>query len=328
MTMPARDDDSRGRAAFVNRRSLGEPREAPLRQDLLGRALPRTEGRCAVWGVLNVTPDSFSDGGEHSDLDRALAHARRMVAAGADVIDIGGESSRPPGRTYGAGAARVSAEEERRRVVPVITRLRAELPDLPLSVDTVKAEVARAALAAGACAVNDVSCGEDPALLQVVAEAGAELVLMHTRDGGRVQPPATDYADVLAEVIAELEAAAERARAAGVSRLAIWIDPGIGFAKTHAQSAVLLGNLDAFVRTGYPVLVGASRKSFIAETMVGSGAEPPPPGARLGGSLAAVVLAAESGCAAVRVHDVFESVQATRVVEAVLVATRAQRRAP
>ena len=320
--MPARDHGSRGRAAFVSCSDGASPEERPPAGDLRPRSrprptLPRELGRCAVWGVLNVTPDSFSDGGEHADLERALAHARRMVAEGADVIDVGGESSRPPGRTYGEGAARVSAQEEIRRVVPVLERLSDELPGVLSSIDTVKPEVARAALAAGACAVNDVSCGASPALLEAVAEAGAQLVLMHTRDGGRVEPPATDYGDVVAEVIVELQGAIERAVAAGVERDAIWIDPGIGFAKTHAQSAVLLGNLDAFVRTGYPVLVGASRKSFIAKTMASLGLDAPPPASRLGGSLAAVVFAVESRCAAVRVHDVFESVQAARMVEAV-----------
>ncbi|HJL15069.1 MAG TPA: dihydropteroate synthase [Sandaracinaceae bacterium LLY-WYZ-13_1] len=270
--------------------------------------------RCAVWGVLNVTPDSFSDGGRHLALDDAWARADRMREEGADVIDVGGESSRPPGRTYGAGAAKVGADEELRRVLPVVERLVAA--GAAVSVDTVKGEVARRVLAAGAGAINDVSMGADPALLEAVAAHGADLVLMHTRDGGRVDGRTTAYDDLVAEVRTELEGAVERAVARGVDRARIWIDPGIGFAKTPAQSAALLGNLDALVATGYPVLVGASRKSFIARTMAAAGAPEPSPDARLGGSLAAVTAAALAGCAAVRVHDVRDSVQAARVAEA------------
>ena len=267
-----------------------------------------------MWGVLNVTPDSFSDGGRYLDVEAAVAHGWAMRAEGADVIDVGGESSRPPGKTYGAGFERVAADEEIARVVPVIERLVAR--DLRVSVDTVKGEVAAAAIDAGASLVNDVSGGRCDALLEAVAGSDAELVLMHTRDRGRVNAETTAYRDVVAEVRDELLAMVDRAIGHGVRREAIWIDPGIGFAKTAAQSAQLLGNLDAFVATGYPVLVGASRKSFIARTMVAAGAPEPSPEARLGGSLAAVAAAARAGCAAVRVHDVLASVQAARVTEA------------
>lgn len=238
-----------------------------------------------------------------------------MVREGADVVDVGGESSRPPGKTYGDGFAHVSVEDEITRVVPVVERVVREL-GCPVSVDTVKGEVARAALAAGAGLVNDVSGAPAEALLDAVAEHGAELVIMHSRGRGRVDATTTAYRDLVGEVLAELEAQVERAVARGVSRDRVWIDPGIGFAKTAAQSASLLGNLDAFVETGYPVLVGASRKSFIAGAMTAAGAEAPSPAERLGGSLAAVAAAARAGCAAVRVHDVFPSVQAARVTEA------------
>jgi dihydropteroate synthase len=264
--------------------------------------------------VLNVTPDSFSDGGRFRAPDAALGHALRMVEEGADVVDVGGESSRPPGKTYGAGAAKVPEEEELRRVLPVVERLTAR--GVPVSVDTVKGTVAKAALEAGARIVNDVSGGADPALLDAVAQAGAELVLMHTRERGRVDARTTAYRDVVAEVLDELTEAVERAVGRGVARGKVWIDPGIGFAKTAAQSVALLANLDAFVASGYRVLVGASRKSFIARTVAASGLDEPPPDARLGGSLAAVTVAALSGCAAVRVHDVPESVQAARLAEA------------
>lgn len=276
--------------------------------------LGRSAGRCAVWGVLNVTPDSFSDGGRYLSPEAALAHAARMLDEGADVIDVGGASSRPPGKTYGRGAAEVPETEELVRVLPVVEALSDH--GVAVSVDTVRASVARAALSAGAGLVNDVSGGASPDLLEAVAEARAEVVLMHTRAGGRVDEAVAQYGDVVGDVIAELSEAVERAVSHGVPRERIWIDPGIGFAKTAVQSLTVLGNLDAFVATGYPVLVGASRKSFIAKTLASTGADEPPPGRRLGGSLAAVAAAVFSGCAAVRVHDVYESVQAARVIEA------------
>lgn len=270
-------------------------------------------GRCAVWGVLNVTPDSFSDGGELPNADAAVARAERLLAEGADVLDVGGESSRPPGKTYGEGFTHVAAADEIARVVPVIERLRGRAT---LSVDTVKGEVARAALAAGARIVNDVSGGADDALLEAVAEADAELVLMHTRARGKVDAETTGYDDVVVDVRRELLEAVERARRFGVAPARVWIDPGIGFAKTSAQSARLLGGLPALVDTGHRVLVGASRKSWIAGVMERAGADRPGTSERLGGSLAAVSAAVFAGCHAVRVHDVFESVQTARTCEA------------
>ena len=264
---------------------------------------------CEVWGVLNVTPDSFSDGGRFLAVDAALAHARALLDDGANVIDVGGESTRPPGKTYGRGATPVRVEDELRRVVPVIEALASETT---VSVDTKKAEVARAALAAGARIVNDVSGGESDALLDAVARADASLVLMHSRKDGALESANTRYEDVVADVLEALLDRAARAEGAGIGRDKIWIDPGIGFAKTAAQSARLLGNLDAFVASGYPVLVGASRKSFIAQL---HGVDPPPD-KRIGGSVAAVTAAVMSGCRAVRVHDVYESAQAVRVASA------------
>lgn len=276
------------------------------------RASTRRTGRCEVWGILNVTPDSFSDGGRFATVERALAHASAMLAEGADVIDVGGESSRPPGITYGPGALRVPVEEELRRVVPVVEGLVAS--GARVSIDTVKPEVARAALAAGARIVNDVSNGADPGVLEAVAEANAELVLMHTRAGGRVDEETTRYSDVVADVLAELERAVERAVACGVPRANVWIDPGIGFAKTAAQSLALLGGMGPFVASGHRVLVGASRKSFIARATAPDGDVPPD--RRLGGSIAAAAMAVLAGAAAVRVHDVHDTVQAVRLVEA------------
>ena len=178
-----------------------------------------------LWGVLNVTPDSFSDGGRYLDPRAAIDHGRRLLAEGADVLDVGGESSRPAGLTYGQGFDHVPAEEEIRRVVPVIEVLAGELR-ARVSVDTVKPEVAVAALSAGARIVNDVRCAEDPRLAQAAAAVGAEYVIMHNRGRGEVRAPNTDYENVTEDVVAELLAAAERVEGAGVPRAAVWLDPG------------------------------------------------------------------------------------------------------
>jgi dihydropteroate synthase len=275
----------------------------------------RRDPKVALWGVLNVTPDSFSDGGRFADVDAALAHARRMMAEGADVIDVGGESSRPPGGAYGEGARPVSEDEERARVVPVVERLAGELGAC-VSVDTVKAGVARAALAAGARIVNDVSCGRSEALLAVAAEAGAELVLMHNRRRGEVDATNTGYDDVSRDVVRELKAAVERAVTLGVPRELIWLDPGIGFAKTAVQSAELVGRLGGLVATGHRVLVGPSRKSFIARLAPHADGAEPAPQDRVGGTAAAVAAAVLAGAHGVRVHDVAVMHQAVRMAEA------------
>ena len=271
--------------------------------------------RAAVWGVLNVTPDSFSDGGLYLEPGAALERARQMLAEGADVIDVGGESSRPAGREYGPGAEVVGPEEELRRVVPVVERLCGEL-GATVSVDTVKPEVARAALRAGARIVNDVSNGRSDGLLRAAAEAGAELVLMHNRGRGEVTGDNVRYRHVVSDVVRELLAAVGRAEAAGVPPDRVWIDPGLGFAKNAEQSLSLLAGLHALVDTGQRVLVGASRKSFLAAAAERNGSRPPP-AERLGGSLAAVALAVMQGAHAVRVHDVAASLQAVRVAERV-----------
>ncbi|MBT8452751.1 MAG: dihydropteroate synthase [Deltaproteobacteria bacterium] len=268
-----------------------------------------------LWGVLNVTPDSFSDGGKFLKPAQAIEHGRTLLQEGADVLDVGGESSRPAGRTYGPGFEQVPAAEEVRRVVPVIEALAGRL-GAQVSIDTVKPEVAAAALAAGATVVNDVHCAEDPALAEAAAAKGAEYVIMHNRGRGEVRSPNIDYGNVVEEVLAELLAAAERVEGAGVPRASIWLDPGLGFAKTAAQSTSLLSSLGRFRKTGYRVLVGPSRKSFIAELAPNPGGEPPPADARLGGTAAAVAMCVAAGVDAVRVHDVFVMRQVIRVTEA------------
>ena len=268
-----------------------------------------------LWGVLNVTPDSFSDGGRYLDPRAAIDHGRRLLAEGADVLDVGGESSRPAGLTYGQGFDHVPAEEEIRRVVPVIEVLAGELR-ARVSVDTVKPEVAVAALSAGARIVNDVRCAEDPRLAQAAAAVGAEYVIMHNRGRGEVRAPNTDYENVTEDVVAELLAAAERVEGAGVPRAAVWLDPGLGFAKTARQSAQLLSSLGRFQKTGYRVLVGPSRKSFIAELAPTPSGERPSAEDRLGGTAAAIAMCVAAGVDAVRVHDVRVMRQAAAIAEA------------
>ncbi|MCG8553963.1 MAG: dihydropteroate synthase [Proteobacteria bacterium] len=272
--------------------------------------------RCEIWGVLNVAPDSFSDGGRYSELGAALEHGRRLLSQGAHVVDVGGQSSRPAGRTYGSGARSVPAEVEAARVVPVVRALVEQSRAVRISVDTTKAEVARQALAAGATIVNDVSCGAHEELLQVVAASGAELVLMHTRGAGQIDAENTKYDDVVLDVRREVLAAAQRAVAHGVPRSAIWIDPGIGFAKTWDQSLTLLANLGAFVDTDHRVLVGASRKSFIAEVAAAASGRKPSPLEREGGTAAAVTASVLAGAHAVRVHEVDTMRQAAMVAQA------------
>jgi len=278
-------------------------------RDSSGRSFATTDRRpWEIWGVLNVTPDSFSDGGHHADLGAALAHARRMLAEGADVIDVGGASSRPRGQTYGAGAASVPWDEELRRTLPVIEALVAE--GVRVSIDTTSAAVAEAALRAGASIVNDVSMGASDALLDACARHGADLVLMHTREDGRIDTTTTGYDDVVEDTLAELAGAVERAVSRDLRLERVWIDPGLGIAKTAPRAMAPLAATGRLVASGQRVLIGASRKSFLAAMAPEPGGELAPPSHRLGASVAAVVLASSAGAQAVRVHDVRESRQA------------------
>jgi dihydropteroate synthase len=260
--------------------------------------------------VLNVTPDSFSDGGAFVGLEAALLQGVRLLREGAHVLDVGGESSRPPGKTYGEVRG-VSEAEELRRVLPVIEGLRAY--GARISVDTVKAGVAERAVLAGAAIINDVSCGRSEALLRVAAASGVELVLMHNRGRGERSASNVRYGDVARDVRDELLAALDRAVTAGVRPERVWFDPGIGFAKTAAQSAELLARTDVLVATGQRVLIGVSRKSFIAELAPLANGAQPDPQQRLGGSAAALAVPVFLGAHAVRVHDVLALRQAAAI---------------
>lgn len=262
-----------------------------------GTRLELAAGRPALMGVVNVTPDSFSDGGRYLDPERALDHALRLVEEGADLLDLGAESTRPGGGVYGGGARTVPAEEEIARLLPVLERLRPRVA-VPISVDTRKGAVARAALAAGADLINDVSALADVATAAAAVAAGAPVVLMHARGELPTMQASIAFADVVAEVCDELVRARDRALGLGVAADRIVLDPGLGFGKTAAQSLRLLARLEALVALGSPVLIGASRKSFVGAA---AGA---PVGERLPGSLAAAARAAEAGAALLRVHDV------------------------
>ena len=268
--------------------------------------------RTLVMGILNVTPDSFSDGGRYPDVDAATEAALRMLAAGADVVDVGGESTRP-------GSDPVSLEEELRRVIPVIEAL-AELGIEGLSIDTTKAEVARRAVAAGAGLVNDVSAlGFDPDMAATVAALGVPVVLSHTRARPKtMQDGALTYeGGVVASVTADLGAAMARAAAAGVDPAQLLVDPGIGFGKDLAQNLELIRGLGALgAALGRPVLVGTSRKAFIG-ALTGQ-----PPEARDAGTAASVALAVHYGAAMVRVHDVPTTVDVVKVADALVRASR------
>ena len=259
-------------------------------------------------GVVNVTPDSFSDGGALQGVEGAVAHALALDRAGADILDIGGESTRP-------GAAPVSAEAELARVLPVLRTLR-PLTSRRISIDTCKPEVAEAAVEAGADIWNDVSALSAPGSAELAARLGCDVVLMHMQGEPRTMQSAPRYDDVLAEVCAFLEARAEAAQAAGVAWERIWLDPGIGFGKTLEHNLALLAGLERIVALGFPVLLGASRKRFIAAIDPGGQSALD----RLGGSLAAALGGAKAGVAAVRVHDVAETVQALEVQAAILAA--------
>jgi dihydropteroate synthase len=257
-------------------------------------------------GVLNVTPDSFSDGGRFAEADAAVRQGMALFEAGADVVDVGGESTRP------RGASRVDAAEESRRVVPVVRGLR-KAGGGAISVDTTKAEVARAALDAGADLVNDVSGFRfDSALAPLVAERGVGAVVMHLRGDFDSMHREPSYHDVMGEVVDELEEALRRGEDAGVPRERMIVDPGIGFAKNAGHSLEVLRRLGELRRLDRPVLVGPSRKSFVGEVLGGR-----PPSERLLGTAAAVAAAVMAGAHLVRVHDVAEMVQVVRVCDAI-----------
>jgi dihydropteroate synthase len=280
-----------------------------------GRRLPIGE-RTLVMGILNVTPDSFSDGGEFFSVDDAIAHAEKMIAEGADIIDVGGESTRP------GGAAIVSAAEELERVLPVITKL-AKRTAIPISVDTTKASVARAALDAGAAIVNDISALRfEPEIADEVAKSGAGLVLMHSRGTTGALHGLEPVADIIEEVTSSLRSSIEIAEQCGVKRESIVIDPGIGFGKSQDQNLELIAKLDQIVAAfpDFPLLIGTSRKSFLGRVLAGENGNPAPPEERLHATMASTSIAILKGARLVRVHDVKVAIEAARVIDAINVA--------
>ncbi|MFE7898253.1 dihydropteroate synthase [Streptomyces sp. NPDC057424] len=265
--------------------------------------------RCAVMGVVNVTPDSFSDGGRFFDTTAAVKRGLDLVAEGADLVDVGGESTRP-------GATRVDEDEELRRVVPVVRGLASE--GVTVSVDTMRASVAERALAAGAALVNDVSGGlADPRMIPAVADAGAPFVVMHWRgflQGGNVRG---EYADVVTEVVDELHARVEAVLAGGIAPDRVIVDPGLGFSKDAEHDLALLASLDRVLALGHPLLVAASRKRFLGRILAGPDGPPPPARERDAATAAVSALAAHAGAWAVRVHEVRATADAVRVARAI-----------
>jgi dihydropteroate synthase len=264
--------------------------------------------RPVVVGVLNVTPDSFSDGGRYADLDAAVAHGVRLHREGAQLVDVGGESTRP-------GAERIDARTECARVLPVLRELAGA--GVPMSIDTTRAEVAAAALAAGASVVNDVSGGlADPRMAAVVAEAGCPWVLMHWRGHSRRMGELAVYRDVVAEVRGELSQRVDDALRAGVRPENLIVDPGIGFAKTAEHNWLISAHLDQIISLGYPVLFAASRKSYLGALLADQTGTLRPAGSRDAATVATSVLAVAAGAWGVRVHDVLSTVDALKVWEA------------
>ncbi len=257
-----------------------------------------------VMGILNVTPDSFSDGGEFQQVRTALAHGQSLVQAGVDILDVGGQSTRP-------GAVEISIEEELKRVIPVIEALRQQF-DLPISIDTTRSIVAQVSLDAGADIVNDVSGGtDDPNILQVAAQAQAPIILMHRRGTPQTMQTLTDYENLIQDLLTYFQAQIKLALKAGIAPDQIAIDPGIGFAKTTAQNIQLLQNLAAFKQLGYPLLVGTSRKRFIGEIL-----NLPEPKDRAWGTAATCCYAIAQGADIVRVHDAQAMVQTCQMADA------------
>lgn len=258
-------------------------------------------------GILNITPDSFSDGGAFSDVDRAVSRAREMIEEGADIIDIGAESTRP-------GAAEISAGEQISRIETVLPRIRANHPTIPLSIDTRSAEVAERAIELGADIVNDVSAATaDERMVEVVRETGVPLILMHMRETPEtMQEGAIVYDEIVEDVLHYLMARVEAVTAAGMRRDMLAIDPGIGFGKTTEHNLSLMRHLDRFVERGLPVLVGASRKTFIGKIL-----GQPAPADRVAGSVVCAIQAAMTGVQMIRVHDVAQTKNALRMVSAI-----------
>ena len=278
--------------------------------------VPADADRTLVMGVLNVTPDSFSDGGRWLDVDQALAHGRLLLRQGADVLDVGGESTRP-------GSQRVPVDVEIARVLPVVRALADD--GAAVSVDTVHAETADACLRAGAAVVNDVSGGlADPEILTVAARHGARYVLGHWRGDPATMNERAVYTDVVAEVLAELADRTEVALAAGVDPALLVLDPGLGFAKDAEHNWELLARLDALAALGHPLLVGASRKRFLGALLAGPDGVPAPPPARDAATAALTAILAARGVWGVRVHEVGPSADAVRVAAALRAAGRAR----
>lgn len=256
------------------------------------------ENKTYVMGILNVTPDSFSDGGKYQQLDQALGHVERMVSEGADIVDVGGESTRP-------GYTAVSEEEEIERVTPVIEGIRARF-DVPVSLDTYKSKVAQAGILAGADLINDIwGLKYDDDMAKVIAQSGRPCCLMHNRK-------MADYQDFMEEVLADLQESVCIAKEAGISKDRIILDPGVGFGKTYENNLEVINRLEELKRLGYPVLLGTSRKSVIGLTLDLPAEE------RIEGTLVTTVFGVIKGCAFVRVHDVRENVRAIRMAEAIL----------
>jgi dihydropteroate synthase len=270
--------------------------------------------RTLIMGILNVTPDSFSDGGRFLSVDDAVVQAEKMISEGADIIDVGGESTRPGGEP-------VTVEEEIERVVPVIEELSRRF-GTPVSVDTTKSEVARAALDAGASIVNDVSALRfDFYVADAVARAGAGLVLMHSRGTPATMHRLPPVAEIMEEVISSLRASVHMAERRGVKRESIVIDPGIGFGKSQSQNLELIARLDELIAvfSDYPLLIGTSRKSFIGRLLAGESGTPAPASERLYGTLATVAIAVYNGAHIVRAHDVKPTRDAVRVADLIRV---------
>ncbi len=259
---------------------------------------------CVVMGVLNVTPDSFSDGGQFFDAAKAIERGLRMAADGAAIIDVGGESTRP-------GSASVSADEQIERVVPVIKALRKKI-DVPISIDTYKLEVAKAALEAGAGMINDITALSDERMAELAAKHDMPVVLMHMQGTPATMQTEPKYEDVVGEVLQFLLERAGRAEDAGIDKKKIFIDPGIGFGKTLEHNLLLLRNIDKFVAAGYRVLVGTSRKSFIGKLT-----DREKPSERIFGTAATVALCVASGVSIVRVHDVAEMMDVVKITNAI-----------